>query len=402
MKAIFHIGMHKTGTSSIQKNLQGYTDKNYMYPNLIRGPNHSTALMTAFRNKGDPKTYNLFKITPNKNNQAMPAEEKVIKLITEELISEIEKAKKNKKNLIFSGEDLSRINQRSFDKFINFFDKYIDEFIFVIYIREPKSWMKSAFLERLKMGSNLALNNGPCYFDLEKFINADCNKKIIFREFSSNKLFKGDAVADFFNIFKLKQPNPISQDNISPNLEIAKCRYFLTNNITEANLLKIRSAFKNFSTFLNELELDDADLDKEVFAPICSLCKQDIVWAEKVTGIDLGSNKYTNPFENSELQIDFTKISLSDETILKLTSLNQKTRDLLIKFVKSNSNKTYSFSSDRELVINVFLRFFHYRKLKRFFICERYLELNPDIKKAGVDPAIHFCKHGIISENREY
>lgn len=394
MKAIFHIGMHKTGTTSIQRNLKGYTDKNYMYPNLVNGPNHSAALRTAFRLKGQPNPYNLFKTNPNE--EALPSEEKAIELITQELISEIEKAKKRKKNLIFSGEDLSRISQRSFDKFIKFFDKYIDEFIFVIYIREPKSWMKSAFMQRLKTGAlDGMLYQSPSYFDLEKFINADCNKKIIFREFSRNKLFKGDAVADFFNIFKLKQPNPIIQENISPNLELAKCRYFLTNNITHSRLPKIKSAFQKFSTFLNELELDEADVDKEAFAPFCSLCKQDIAWAEKVTGIDLGSNKYTNPFENNELQIDIRKIFLTDETILKIISLNQKTRDLLIKFIKSNSNKTYSYSSDRELIINVFLRFFHKKKLEKFFNCERYLELNPDLKKAGIDPAKHFCSRGI-------
>ena len=273
--------MHKTGTSSIQETLSGYEDKNYVYPHLIKGPNHSAALMTTFSYVASSQ-YGLFRSNPN--DKTKPSKERAVELIRKELILWIEKAKKNRKNLIFSAEDLFRINQDAFDEFINFFEKYVDEFIFVIYIREPKSWMRSALLQRIKVGAdNAGINVTPSYVDYEKYVNADCNKKIIFREFSRKKLFKEDAVSDFFNLFELKQPKSIIQSNISPNLELIKCRYFLTDKIIMSSNHKLKAALDRFSTFVNELKLDESDLDKELFAPICSIIKHDIAWAEKIT-----------------------------------------------------------------------------------------------------------------------
>ncbi len=47
-KCIIHIGMHKTGSTSIQKSLDGFHDQEFFYAHLGNTPNHSLAIFSLF------------------------------------------------------------------------------------------------------------------------------------------------------------------------------------------------------------------------------------------------------------------------------------------------------------------------------------------------------------------
>ena len=50
-KCILHIGMHKTGTTSIQLSLAELADENFYYARILGSPGHSLAICSIFASK---------------------------------------------------------------------------------------------------------------------------------------------------------------------------------------------------------------------------------------------------------------------------------------------------------------------------------------------------------------
>ena len=70
-RCIIHIGMHKTGSTSIQRSLQGYRDDRFQYARLGKTANHSLAMYSLFA--ADPWcTYEPRRAEPRPTHEESP------------------------------------------------------------------------------------------------------------------------------------------------------------------------------------------------------------------------------------------------------------------------------------------------------------------------------------------
>lgn len=129
-KCILHIGIHKTGSSSIQDSLNGFDDDRFLYLRL-RHPNHSAEFGRLFG--FGPKYEGSIEYNTN-----------TINLINESIDS------LSGRTLIVSGEDLSAFNPLQVGKLANFLRSSFSEISVVSYVRPPASYITSSFQQRVK------------------------------------------------------------------------------------------------------------------------------------------------------------------------------------------------------------------------------------------------------------
>ncbi|QOP42661.1 hypothetical protein FJR45_01320 [Sulfurimonas sediminis] len=189
---ILHIGMPKTGSSTIQENLfQGVKDERVSYTDLSIA-NQSGPLYGLF--KKNPENYHFFK---NKK-------------FTENDIKEFrKKTKKQLKNNfidfstdinILSGEDLYHSSHDEIKQMKNFLKKFFHKTLVIVYVRPVYSFCNSAFQQLVK---NHELNSFDFkkiyhkYKNLENYDKAYGKKNVSVVPFVPKKFLKNDLLFDF-------------------------------------------------------------------------------------------------------------------------------------------------------------------------------------------------------------
>ena len=190
-KCIIHIGMPKTGSTSIQNTLhRKLVDKKFDYMKIgTSSPNHSGTIISFCENK-----------LPQSQSRGL----------TRDKIIEIDK--KNRKNFIeyiinnnspvsiISGEEIHQVSINGLEYLKNFLKKYFKQVVVVGYIRSPKSFMDSSLQQRVKGGLDT--------FDVEilypyyrrrfeKFDEAFGRENVKFWKFDPKSFPKGNIVLDF-------------------------------------------------------------------------------------------------------------------------------------------------------------------------------------------------------------
>jgi len=143
-KAILHIGLHKTGSSSIQASLQGYNDGGCFYAEL-GWANHSIPLYTAFSQNANP--YHIWAKQGVNTEQIHQIKEDIQRQLEQQLSSP------NHHTIIVSGEHLSQFSQGETDAFVAFLRERCQRIIAVAYVRDPLDYAASAFQQLVKGGS---------------------------------------------------------------------------------------------------------------------------------------------------------------------------------------------------------------------------------------------------------
>ena len=153
MKKIFlHIGMHKTGTSSIQRTLFQAHDllKNFnvFYPTSL-GENHSIPLFSNFCE--NPSRYYLHV----KNGLSQKEIEQFNKNYISSFLDEL-KHNQNTDTLVLSGEDVSSLTETDLIRLRSFINKELVDYELniVYFIRNPWDYITSSTQEYLKVGHN--------------------------------------------------------------------------------------------------------------------------------------------------------------------------------------------------------------------------------------------------------
>ena len=141
-KCILHIGMHKTGSSSIQAYLAKHRKnlgKGMKYANL-GSPNHSGAFIYMFCKRLED--------FPHFANRGLSVEEVQFKIerFRANFIRELES---DFDTLIFSGEEIVNLNESELNTLKKQLAQFVDEVEIVAYVRPPVSFMSSAFQQRL-------------------------------------------------------------------------------------------------------------------------------------------------------------------------------------------------------------------------------------------------------------
>jgi len=149
-KIYLHIGLHKTGTSSIQttfyKSYDGLLARGINYPRLrIENPNHSVTLVPLFHR--DPLRYqelrrggvNTREKVEKRNAQVRAALRQALNSNTAEKI-------------VFSGEGLAHLRVGELEKLRSELAPYAGDFRVIVYVRDPYSTANSMVQQRVRRG----------------------------------------------------------------------------------------------------------------------------------------------------------------------------------------------------------------------------------------------------------
>lgn len=188
MRHLFlHVGMHKTGTSSIQRTLHsnkillakhgiGYNDS------LI---NHSALLRLAFQDERTPGA------SPDKRA-----------MFRHSLIQFFKTCEQP--TLVISGEGASHLSWGAAQDMLAFLRKMVDRITIVIYVRPPRSMVSSIIQQRIRVGlsiENIGHLTWPNYpRAIGKFLSMHRDCDIVLQLYTPRELANGCSVATFLNI----------------------------------------------------------------------------------------------------------------------------------------------------------------------------------------------------------
>lgn len=199
-----HIGMHKTGSSSIQQSLMQFDTDTHHYIEL-GAPNHSMLVAIAF---GDDD------LRARRRNRGIP--NKIIhedpKILRQRLTEELEACETP--HLVLSAESLSGPeNPPDLHKNMKqFFDKFARQIDVIGYVREPISLSQSVFQQRAKAGRTDDIVPKPVNYRerLEPIDTAYGRENVSLIKFARDQLLDQNIVFDFARRIGLDLPQDAS------------------------------------------------------------------------------------------------------------------------------------------------------------------------------------------------
>lgn len=198
-----HVGMHKTGSTSVQTNLA-----------KIKSPLNWRYIKVDGRVNMNQSLYAMFSPSPHKYHwfaKRGMTEEQVTekgKIYRQKLRKQIRKCKKE--NIIISAEALSIINQRGITALAKFLKPLCDEIRVIGYVRPPTGYKISIFQERIKHGINsfeitdIRLNYRKRF---EKFDIAFGQENVFLKKFEPSSFPNKCIVADFVQELNIALPD---------------------------------------------------------------------------------------------------------------------------------------------------------------------------------------------------
>jgi hypothetical protein len=183
-----HIGMHKTGSTSIQGTLDGYRGDQVHYANFGHC-NHGIAATTVFSRARYDYHYHR-----NRGFGAAEIDRLAIKW-REDLTHSIEGCPGN---LILSGEDLCHLGHEDLSSVRDFFVGHFDEIRVIAYVRDPVGYCSSFFQQVVRGGLTDFTVPLPSYrYRFEKYLDVFGSSSVDFIKFSRVGLYNGCVVEDF-------------------------------------------------------------------------------------------------------------------------------------------------------------------------------------------------------------
>ena len=193
-----HIGLHKTGTTSIQATLSNNRKTllahgiNY----LPLGENHSVALYPLFA--AEPHRYR-----PNRA-AGIDTEQKAAKKNAVTLASLQRELDANTSgSVVISGEDLSMLPAEGLKRLKETLAPYAAQFRIIVYIRDPVATVTSIFQQRLRRGQTYQQISRrpprPGYQRIAASIDVFGREAVDVRLFDSAQFVSGDLIADFLS-----------------------------------------------------------------------------------------------------------------------------------------------------------------------------------------------------------
>ncbi len=282
MKFVLNIGMHKTGSSSIQHSLNGLDTNKAAYLK-IGHPNHSSIYMTLFREQ--PETYSAHR----KNNRSLDQ----VLALKDKFQSEFEKFVKSHqgKTILSSAEDVGLMTQAELGKMKVWLSGMFDQICIIGYVRAPISFMSSAMQQRIAGGVQFELEDlFPPYRDrFEKFDRVFGQENVFLAKFESEHLINGDVVADFMAKADVTlSPEKIKIENEGRSLEASAVLY-AQRKLGRGFVRYSRAPMDNnrVVTLLRGIGTKKVALHPDYVGPILTERLDDLNWITQRLGVDI-------------------------------------------------------------------------------------------------------------------
>jgi hypothetical protein len=320
-RCIFHIGPHKTGSSSIQKTLfTSLQDNRFAYAKL------------GCANQG-PKIHSIFaspgRTLPQHEAKAMTSQAVL------EAVSRAKRqlnralARSSAETVIFSGERVSVMQETELVALRDYLLIHFDVIDIVGYVRPPAAYLTSIFQEMIKKQffsfSPLTLN---CRYRsiLEKFDRVFGRGHVFLFKFDPIGFPNGDIVQHFFLAMGIAPPELYHRVNESlskPAVQIIYAYQKFGNRLApgpDVPALQIGTALA-----LSSLPGVKFRLAEEVLRPVLERNRDDIIWAEERIGASLAEEPAV---EAGAVRNEAEMLDISPETIVALEELVASKTDL--------------------------------------------------------------------------
>ena len=333
-KLFLHIGMHKTGSSSIQSSLNGFENESIRYAKL-GFENHSIPIYTAFSKNF--LNYHIWKRQGLSDESIIKKKEKLLRIIRKEL--------RHLKNIIISGEDTSALEEKELTSLKKEIVDAGKEVSVIAYVRDPASFIKSEFSEMVKNGMNdLCILNYKDRF--KKVFDVFGENSVDLRLFRSDSLKGGDVVKDFYDILKLPEAPNLPKKNTSLSAEAISMIYILNQIVSSTDPSKrVRKAKNKCLNLFREFFSDGQIINHEIF--LCSSIKEGDIWMKKYVDIDITYSKYENYDQSFKSFQNY------------LNDLAEKASFELMDYSKKSLGLTFSGDIDaKKHILKIFLYFY--------------------------------------------
>ena len=208
---VLHIGMHKTGTTSIQQSLSGFDDGHTAYADLrhLRGPqiNHGYGLTAMFRE--DPRPFGI--------HRRMGRSAAALASIRKAWLRRLDAAlAMTREQLILSGEAIATLKEPELQALRDYLLDRAERVQVIAYVREPVGYISSMYQQHIKMGQRrmLTMLPAPRYRQkLEKFQHLFGAENVTFRPFDRDRMVGGSTLTDFADQIGIAAP----ADNVVAN-----------------------------------------------------------------------------------------------------------------------------------------------------------------------------------------
>ena len=373
-EVILHIGLHKTGSTSIQEALKGY-NKDGVKAIDFEEKNHSIPMYTIFsENRYD---YHIWQKKNYCRDDIETKKSDYLKILSSECSD-------NKiKTLIISGEDLSVLNNSEVKILAEFFRTQNVKTTIICYVRDPLSWIASNSQERAKAGWPLVEVDQIFKRSIQNYMQYFGRNNIQIYDFQKSIKLTGSIVSHFSETFSINLKEPLRENESLNSVQFALMHILntisigitlkKTQNIVTKKIIKLSSKL---------LSKDSEKLDKQQFVNyISNGNREESNWLKKEFGIH-----YQLPEGTEEKNLnDYVKKTLSNS----LETISTLFVDIGISY-----NPLISLHDN-------FLNAFIFLEIgNKHFDPNVYMELNPDLKAAGVNPYQHYLEFGIKKGRR--
>ena len=319
-KCILHVGMHKTGTTSIQNSLQKLDDDTFYYARLRDRPNHSLAVNMIFAKPNDPRLKKKW-FTKGGDVEVQGREGR------RDLNTSVVTARG--RTLVLSGEGMLRMPVADLNRLKNFMNLHgYDDIEVIAYIRPPMGYISSAVQQHIKTGNQSSFNitnSVPDYkAKFSKFDEVFGPDKVRLFKFDPNSFPGRDVVADFC----AKAGIPLSsivpvRKNESITRLAAQLRFQYTVHAEAEGLRPLRGGAIAAALCERLLPLDPTRfrVAPSVLKPVADSLKSDIEWMEKRLGQPLQEDLRDEPGD----------VRTEEDLLQPVPGINQRLLEILAK-----------------------------------------------------------------------
>ena len=297
MKLVLHIGMHKTGSTSIQKTFDNYARGGIYYLGFFN-PNHSALYPTLFME--NPEKYGAHK----KNNRSM-AEVEELKARFSKKIETFIDGLPDDATVVSSAEDLIMLKASELKALKAWAEKRFSQIHVIGYVRPPASLMTSSIQQRIVGGVKSQFSDlYPRYRQkFERFDDVFGRENVELVKFDKASLMHGDVVRDFAaRIGADLPPTEVETANESRSLETTAVLY--AQRALGRGWMKYPGSPRDNNTLVSRLKSLGGGkivLDPDVMAEILAEQADDLDWITERLGGDFSDVGKKAPAEGQAL-----------------------------------------------------------------------------------------------------
>lgn len=290
-----HLGMPKTGSSSIQDAFYGFSDSKTIYAPL-KEKNHGLPLAAAFSHTPANVREFRWRETPPDEIDAIVARMK----------NQIEKACSGSKSVIFSAEAvIDQLNASEFAGLVQKMRAHFDRVVAIAYVRPLASLASSQMQQRIRMGLREFKLPAPNYRKRFKpVLNVIPREDCIFVRFDRADLFGGDIVEDFAHRLGLeKAPKSDTVTNESLSAEALGALFAFNRFCGPSLRLKDRTKMRRqLERNLMQSGTTKFGLSQEMVLAHLEKYRADIAWIEDICGFDVtgSAREVAKPIANAK------------------------------------------------------------------------------------------------------